>query len=94
MEHKLALFMYEPPCVFPRNYDRDLHAHFPMHTRFPPQISQGPPPVGKEIFGAANGDGSDWLVLASVDVPTLDALSFGSPPAGGEAPADLETVVS
>ena len=27
----------------------DLHAHFPMHTRFPPQLSQGPPPAGKEL---------------------------------------------
>src|SRR5215471_11730119 len=33
----------------------DLHAHFPMHTRFPPRISQGPPPVGKELeFLVAN----------------------------------------
>ena len=33
----------------------DLHAHFPMHTRFPPQMVQGPPPVGKEIeFWVAN----------------------------------------
>jgi microsomal dipeptidase-like Zn-dependent dipeptidase len=33
----------------------DLHAHFPMHTRFPPRISQGPPPIGKELeFWAAN----------------------------------------
>ncbi len=32
----------------------DLHAHFPMHTRFPPRFVQGPPPVGKEIeFWAA-----------------------------------------
>ena len=27
----------------------DLHAHFPMHTHFPPGLAQGPPPVGKEI---------------------------------------------
>jgi hypothetical protein len=27
----------------------DLHAHFPMHTRFPRRVSQGPPPLGKEI---------------------------------------------
>lgn len=33
----------------------DLHAHYPMHTRFPPRMSQGPPPVGKEIeFWVAN----------------------------------------
>jgi len=33
----------------------DLHAHFPMHTRFPPQMSQGPPPLGKELeFWVAN----------------------------------------
>jgi microsomal dipeptidase-like Zn-dependent dipeptidase len=33
----------------------DLHAHFPMHTRFPPALTQGPPPVGKELeFWAAN----------------------------------------
>jgi len=27
----------------------DLHAHYPMHTKFPPQAVQGPPPVGKEL---------------------------------------------
>jgi len=27
----------------------DLHAHFPMHTKFPPWAAQGPPPIGKEI---------------------------------------------
>src|SRR2546427_7844407 len=27
----------------------DLHAHFPTHTRFPPRIAHGPPPVAKEI---------------------------------------------
>jgi hypothetical protein len=33
----------------------DLHAHFPMHTHFPPRIAQAPPPVGKEFeFWAAN----------------------------------------
>jgi microsomal dipeptidase-like Zn-dependent dipeptidase len=33
----------------------DLHAHFPMHTRFPPAFTQGPPPVGKELeFWVAN----------------------------------------
>src|ERR1019366_5577571 len=33
----------------------DLHAHYPMHTRFPPRFSQGPPPVGKEVeFWVAN----------------------------------------
>ncbi|HTM50415.1 MAG TPA: membrane dipeptidase [Bryobacteraceae bacterium] len=33
----------------------DLHTHFPMHTRFPPQVSQGPPPIGKELeFWVAN----------------------------------------
>lgn len=33
----------------------DLHAHYPMHTRFPPRMSQGPPPIGKEIeFWVAN----------------------------------------
>lgn len=33
----------------------DLHAHFPMHTRFPPRISQGPAPLGKELeFWVAN----------------------------------------
>ena len=33
----------------------DIHCHFPMHTRFPPQITQGPPPVGKELeYWAAN----------------------------------------
>jgi microsomal dipeptidase-like Zn-dependent dipeptidase len=33
----------------------DLHAHYPMHTRFPPRMSQGPPQIGKEIeFWIAN----------------------------------------
>ncbi len=33
----------------------DLHAHYPMHTRFPPRMSQGAPPIGKEIeFWVAN----------------------------------------
>src|SRR5258708_35815824 len=33
----------------------DLHGQFPMHTRFPPRIVQGPPPVCKEFeFWAAN----------------------------------------
>jgi microsomal dipeptidase-like Zn-dependent dipeptidase len=33
----------------------DLHAHFPMHTKFPPLPPQGAPPVGKEIeFWVAN----------------------------------------
>jgi microsomal dipeptidase-like Zn-dependent dipeptidase len=33
----------------------DLHAHYPMHTRFPPRMVQGPPPLGKEIeFWLAN----------------------------------------
>ena len=33
----------------------DLHGHYPMHTRFPPRMSQGPPPIGKEIeFWIAN----------------------------------------
>jgi len=33
----------------------DLHAHFPMHTEFPPRAPAGPPPVGKELlFWAAN----------------------------------------
>jgi microsomal dipeptidase-like Zn-dependent dipeptidase len=27
----------------------DLHAHFPMHTRFPPLFAHQPPPVGKEV---------------------------------------------
>jgi|SRR5215472_803844 len=27
----------------------DLHAHFPMHTRFPPRFTEGPPPVDKEL---------------------------------------------
>src|ERR1017187_212381 len=27
----------------------DLHAHFPMHTRFPPAFTQGQPPVGQEL---------------------------------------------
>jgi microsomal dipeptidase-like Zn-dependent dipeptidase len=38
----------EPPLL-------DVHAHYPMHTAFPPRITQGPPPIGKEIeFWAAN----------------------------------------
>jgi microsomal dipeptidase-like Zn-dependent dipeptidase len=33
----------------------DLHTHFPMHTKFPPRMTEGPPPIGKEIeFWAAN----------------------------------------
>jgi len=33
----------------------DLHAHFPMHTRFPPRMAQGPPPIDREIeFWLAN----------------------------------------
>jgi microsomal dipeptidase-like Zn-dependent dipeptidase len=33
----------------------DLHAHFPMHTKFPPRCVQGPAPPGKELeFWAAN----------------------------------------
>ncbi|MGD1092235.1 MAG: hypothetical protein ABSB35_09605 [Bryobacteraceae bacterium] len=33
----------------------DLHAHFPTHTRFPPCVSQGAPPFGKELeFWIAN----------------------------------------
>jgi microsomal dipeptidase-like Zn-dependent dipeptidase len=33
----------------------DLHTHFPMHTRFPPAFTQGPPPAGKELeFWVAN----------------------------------------
>jgi microsomal dipeptidase-like Zn-dependent dipeptidase len=33
----------------------DLHAHFPMHTRFPPRLSQGPPPLDKQAeFWVAN----------------------------------------
>ncbi len=33
----------------------DLHCHFPMHTKFPPRFTQGPPPLGKELeFWAAN----------------------------------------
>ncbi len=27
----------------------DLHAHYPMHTHFPPDFTQQPAPVGKEI---------------------------------------------
>jgi microsomal dipeptidase-like Zn-dependent dipeptidase len=33
----------------------DLHAHFAMHTKFPPAFTQGPPPVGEELeYWAAN----------------------------------------
>jgi microsomal dipeptidase-like Zn-dependent dipeptidase len=33
----------------------DLHAHFPTHTKFPPEFVSGPPPLGKEIeFLVAN----------------------------------------
>lgn len=33
----------------------DLHAHFPMHTKFPPLTVHGLPPVGKELeYWAAN----------------------------------------
>src|ERR1700733_7111190 len=33
----------------------DLHAHFPMHTKFPPEFVSGVPPLGKEIeFLVAN----------------------------------------
>jgi microsomal dipeptidase-like Zn-dependent dipeptidase len=33
----------------------DLHAHFPMHTQFPPRLARGLPPVGKEVeYWAAN----------------------------------------
>ncbi|HLJ60645.1 MAG TPA: glycosyltransferase family 10 [bacterium] len=41
MEHKLVLFMYEPPCVFPRNYDRGLHAHFPVVFTWDPTLADG-----------------------------------------------------
>ncbi len=33
----------------------DLHAHFPMHTKFPPRLTTGAPPLGKELeFWVAN----------------------------------------
>ena len=33
----------------------DLHAHYPMHTKFPPRIGSDVPDAGKELeFWAAN----------------------------------------
>ena len=33
----------------------DLHTHFPMHTKFPPRVTEGAPPIGKELeFWVAN----------------------------------------
>src|SRR5262249_2531062 len=55
----------------------DLHAHFPMHTRFPPRIGQEPPPVGKEFeYWAAQ-----HLLNYQNGKPrvSLDELQAGSP---------------
>lgn len=55
----------------------DLHAHFPMHTKFPPLWVHGPPPIGKEAeFWAAN-----MLLNFQGGVPRvgLDALLAGAP---------------
>jgi len=55
----------------------DLHAHFPMHTRFPPRFAHQPPPVGKEVeyFIAQR------LLNFQDGMPrvSLDALLAGSP---------------
>jgi len=33
----------------------DLHVHFPMHSKFPPRLAAGAPPIGKELeFWVAN----------------------------------------
>ncbi len=41
MTDKLVLFMFEPPCVFPRNYDRALHASFPIIFTWDPTLVDG-----------------------------------------------------
>ena len=55
----------------------DLHAHFPMHTKFPPLQLHGHPPIGKEAeFWAAN-----MLLNFQGGAPRvgLDALLAGAP---------------
>lgn len=55
----------------------DLHAHFPMHTRFPPRFTQQPPPLGKEIEYFA----AQHLLNYQNGKPrvSLDELVAGSP---------------
>ena len=66
----------------------DLHAHFPMHTRFPPETAQGPPPVGKELeYWAAN-----QLLNYQAGEPrvSLKTLLAGSPGGIGSVLCDPE----
>jgi microsomal dipeptidase-like Zn-dependent dipeptidase len=55
----------------------DLHAHFPMHTHFPPRFAHQPPPVGKEIEYFA----AQHLLNYQNGKPrvSLDELVAGSP---------------
>lgn len=66
----------------------DLHAHFPMHTKFPPTFQQGNPPVGKQAeFMAANMLVNYWKGRPRV---RLEDLLAGQPGAIGSVLYDPE----
>lgn len=41
VQDRLALFMFEPPSVFPRNYDRELHQAFRIIFTWDPTLADG-----------------------------------------------------
>lgn len=41
LQDRMVLVMFEPPCVFPRNYDRALHEHFRMILTWDPTLVDG-----------------------------------------------------
>ncbi|HUJ42116.1 MAG TPA: membrane dipeptidase [Opitutaceae bacterium] len=59
----------------------DLHAHFPMHSKFPPRLTAGAPPIGKELeFWAAN-----MLLNFQGGTPRMSLAEFLAGAGGGVA---------